>query len=121
MLLFYVAIHGRPHYHGTAFLAAIAGLWIAWPTESEVRQFSSADRVTMYGIAGLLVCLFCVNIWDASVAMQNDYIYPYCGSADAAGFLKPVGEDGSSIFGCTYGMSAVQLMTQPPKTRPSRM
>lgn len=108
MLLFFVAVYGRPHHHGTAFLAAIAGLWIAWPTQSEMREFSHGERLGTYGITSLLVCLFCVNIWDAAVAMQNDYRYPYSGSADAASFLKQVRADKTTVFGYTYGMSAVQ-------------
>jgi hypothetical protein len=108
LILLYVKIHGRPHHIGTVFLAAIAGLWIAWPTSEEVRQFSSSSRLAMNGMIALLACLLCLNIWDASATITNDYRYPYSGSADAANFLKQVGAEKSTIFGYTYGVSAVQ-------------
>ena len=73
-----------------------------------MQGFSYTEHMTTYGITGLLVCLFCLNIWDAAVTMQNDYRYPYSGSKDAANFLKRVGADKTTIFGYTYGMSAVQ-------------
>src|ERR1022692_1637321 len=108
LTLLFVLVHGRPHHTGTVFLAAIAALWVAWPTQSEMQGFSYTEHMTTYGITGLLVCLFCLNIWDAAVTMQNDYRYPYSGSKDAANFLKRVGADKTTIFGYTYGMSAVQ-------------
>lgn len=108
LLMFLVGFYGRPHHHGIVFLAAIAGLWIAWPSEREMREFSNSDRLATCGVAGLLVCLFCVNIWDAAVTMRNDYLYPYSGSADAASYLRRVGADGTTIFGYTYGMAGVQ-------------
>ncbi len=108
MLLLFVAVHGRAHHHGTVFIAAIAGLWIAWPTSAEMQKFSSFDRLGTYAMTGLLACLLCVNIWDAAVAMRNDYLYPYSGSDDAANYLKQVRADKSTIFGYTYGTAAVQ-------------
>jgi hypothetical protein len=108
MLILFVAVHGRAQHHGTVFVAAIAGLWIAWPTEQEMQKFSYFDRLSTYAMSGLLACLFCVNIWDAAVAMRNDYLYPYSGSDDAASYLKQVRADKSTIFGYTYGMAAVQ-------------
>lgn len=122
ILGFLVLFYGRPHHVGTVFLAAIAGLWIAWPTEPEMSDCSHADRLTTYGMTGLLVCVFCVNIWDAAVAMRNDYLYAYSGSADAAAYLKRIGADNASIFGYTYGMSAIQayfdhnIMANSPTT-----
>jgi len=104
----FVAVRGRPHHVGTVFLAAIAGLWIAWPTQLEIRDCSRARRLTTVGMAALLALVFAVNIWDAAVAMRKDYFYPYSGAADAASYLKQVGADKATIFGYTYGMSAVQ-------------
>jgi hypothetical protein len=108
MLFLFVAVHGRVHHHGTVFIAAIAGLWIAWPTSQEMQGFSSFDRLSTRAMSGLLACLLCVNIWDAAAAMRHDYLYPYSGSDDAASYLKQVRADESSIFGYTYGMAAVQ-------------
>lgn len=108
MVFLYVAVHGRAHHIGLVFLAAVAGLWVAWPTQSERKTSSYSQRAATHAMSGLLACLFCLNIWDAGIAMRNDYLYPYSGSADAANFLKRVGADRATIFGYTYGMSAVQ-------------
>ena len=108
MLIMYVALGGRPHHHGTVFLAAVAGVWIAWPDKREVNSFSGSARAGMHVMLAVLACLFSLNVWDAVVAMRNDYLYPYSGSPDAANFIRTVAADRSSIFGYTYGMSAVQ-------------
>jgi hypothetical protein len=108
MLLLYVNIHGLVHHHGTVFLAAIAGLWIAWPTPEEMRVSSRMVRQATFGMIGMLVCLFAVNIWDTAFCMQMDYRYPYSGSADAAAYLRTIGADKSTIFGYTYEMSSLQ-------------
>jgi len=108
LILLYVAVHGRPHHHGTVFLAAMAGLWIAWPTNEEMQGFTERARLATWGMITALACLFCLNIWDAQVSMTDDYIYPYSGSENAARFLKRMGADKTKIFGYTYGISAVQ-------------
>ena len=108
MIGLFVAVHGRPHHVGTVFLAAIAGLWIAWPSKPEFRGYSRIDRLTTMGMAALLAWVFSVNIWDAAVTMRKDYLYPYSGAADAAHYLKRAGADKATIFGYGYGMSAVQ-------------
>lgn len=108
LLVFLVLVYGRPHHVGTLFLAAIAGLWIAWPTAEQWLRSSKIERMATYGMGGLLACVLCVNVWDAAVAIRNDYLYPYCGSSDAANYLKRIGADKSTIFGYTYGTAAVQ-------------
>jgi hypothetical protein len=108
MVGLFIALRGRPHHVGIVFLAAIAGLWIAWPSEPEFRNGSRADRLTNLGMAVLLAWVFCVNIWDAAFAMRNDYLYPYCGAADAASYIKEVGADKTTVFGYGYGIAAVQ-------------
>ena len=37
MILLYSLVHGYAHHHGTAFVAAITALWVAWPTDDEIR------------------------------------------------------------------------------------
>lgn len=108
MIFMYLRISGRPHHHGTVFLAAITGIWIAWPKQGEPKSLSRAARIATNSMVVLLAALFCLNIWDAGVAMRNDYRYPYSGSEDAAKFLKQVGADRATIYGYTYGMSAIQ-------------
>ena len=122
LLLLFVTIHGRPHHHGTVFLAAIAGLWIAWPSEEEKTSLSAVQRQATLAMVALLACLLGLNVWDAAVCMRNDYRYPYSGSEDAARYLKSVGADKGAIFGYRYGMSAVQayfernILTNIPTT-----
>ncbi len=49
-----------------------------------------------------------VNIWDAAVVIQREYLYPYSGSQDAATYLKSVGADRGKVFGYLFGVNAVQ-------------
>jgi len=106
LIVLYVFIHGLSHHHGTLFVAAITGLWIAWPGKDE-PQTRDQQRATKAMMA-LLACLFAVNIWDAAVSIRYEFLYPYCGADDAAKYLKTVGADKQQIFGYDYGMNAVQ-------------
>jgi len=107
VVLLYMFVHGGPHHHGSAFIAVIAALWVAWPTREE-QNASPRERLATQAMVALLACLFAVNIWDAAVSIRYDYLYPYCGSKDAAKYLRSVGADKQSIFGYTYGIAAVQ-------------
>lgn len=104
----YSVVHGYPHHHGVLFVAAITGLWIAWPTDSEEITFNAIDRRAQLGMIGLLLCLCAVNLWDAAVVIQREYKYPYSGAADAAQYLKSVGADRGPVFGFLMGVVAVQ-------------
>jgi hypothetical protein len=107
MLGFYAAIHGAAHHHGTAFIAAITAFWIGWPRDAEASVSSSAQWTKLSGIA-LLLCLCVVNIWDAAVAIEREYLYPYSGAEDAANYLRSVGADKGPMFGLLFGVVAVQ-------------
>jgi len=104
----YSFLYGTAHHHGTVFIAAITGLWIAWPSQQERRNFSSRDVWAMRGMTALLVFLCAINIWDSAVVIERDYLYPYCGAEDAAHYLRAVGADRGLIFGYGFGISAVQ-------------
>ncbi len=104
----YSILYGSAHHQGTVFLAAITGLWIAWPSEDEQRILAIFQRKALQGMIILLLCLCAVNIWDAAVAIQRDYLYPYSGAEDAANYLKAVGADHGSIVGFGFGMAGVQ-------------
>jgi len=108
MITLYAIVHGYPHHHGTVFVAAITGLWIAWPTVEEQHGFTIRERRAAQGIVALLVCLFCLNIWDSAVAIRHEMLYPYSGAGDAARYLRSVGADRKPIFGYLYGMVGVQ-------------
>ncbi len=97
----YTFVYGVVHHQGTVFLAALAGLWIAWPKEDEQRAFGPFERRATQAMAGLLLCLCVVNIWDSVVVIKREYLYPYSGAEDAANYLKGVGADHQTIFG--YG------------------
>lgn len=105
---FYAAVHGAAHHHGTVFIAAIAGVWIAWPNQKERLEFSRADRVALVAIETLLVILCGINVWDSCVVIKREYLYPYCGADDAARYLKSVGADQGPMFGMLSGVVAVQ-------------
>jgi hypothetical protein len=108
LIALYAGVHGYPHHHGTAFIAAITAFWIAWPTANETRSFSVRQHRMMHGMVALLLCLCAVNIWDAAIVVQREYRYPYSGSEDAAQYLKSVGADKGGIFGYLFGVVAVQ-------------
>jgi len=108
MIALYAVVHGAAHHHGTAFVAAVAALWIAWPTTEEQRAFKVLERWATHGMTALLLCLCAVNIWDAAVVTKREYLYPYSGAEDAAKYLKSVRADRGPIFGFLYGMVGVQ-------------
>ena len=108
LILLYTLVYGARHHHGTLFVAAITGLWIAWPTEKERRAFTIGELRATQGLIALLVCVFGLNIWDAAVTIRHDYLYPYSGARDAANYLKSVGAIGKPIFGYMYGITGVQ-------------
>lgn len=108
LAVLYAVVHGYAHHHGTMFVAAIAGLWIAWPAPSEKAAFSHNQRIALHGITALLLYLCFVNIWDAEVTIFHEYKYPYSGAEDAANYLKSVEADRGAIFGYLYGVVGVQ-------------
>jgi len=108
MIALYSVVHGYAHHQGTPFVAAIAALWIAWPSWEEARVFTAIDQWALRGMVGLLWCLCVVNLWDAAVVIKREYLFPYSGSADVVKYLKSVGADRSVMFGYVYGVTAVQ-------------
>jgi len=89
-------------------VAAIAALWIAWPTLQEQHAFSTRERWAAQGMIAMLLCLCAVNIWDSAVVIKREYLYPYSGAEDAAKYLKSVGADRGPIFGFLLGVAGVQ-------------
>jgi len=108
LIALYAVVHGAPHHQGTAFVAAIAALWIAWPTLQEQHAFSTRERWAAQGMIAMLLCLCAVNIWDSAVVIKREYLYPYSGAEDAAKYLKSVGADRGPIFGFLLGVAGVQ-------------
>jgi len=101
-------VHGAAHHHGTVFVAAIAGLWIAWPTEEEVLSSSQFDGMGMKGAQALLLLLCGINIWDSAVVIEHEYAFPYSGGKDAADYLRAVGAHRQVMFGFIHGITAIQ-------------
>ncbi|MGC2446148.1 MAG: hypothetical protein WA477_00780 [Candidatus Sulfotelmatobacter sp.] len=102
----YGAVHGYAHHHGTMFLAAIAGIWIAWPLEGEhLRPY---ERRATQLMVGLMLCLCGINIWDSLVTIRREYLYPYSGAEDAAKYLKAMWADREPTFGYLFGVVGVQ-------------
>ena len=108
MIAVYAVIHALSHHHGTAFIAFLTALWIAWPTAEEQRRFTAKQTWATWGMAVLLGCLCVVNISDSAVAIRHEYLYPYSGGEDAARYLKSVGADHTTVFGVDYGVVAIQ-------------
>jgi hypothetical protein len=101
-------IYGAPHHQGTILIAAITGLWIGWPTKQETQKFSVQGRWIHQALVAGLACLLGYQVWNASVAIRNDYRYSYCGAEDTAKYLKSVGADHRPLMGYGYAMVAVQ-------------
>ena len=108
MIGLYAVIHGAAHHHGTAFVAAIAALWIGWPSQEEQEDLSGSQLRAFRVIAVALICLCALNIWDAAVIYQHEYKYPYSGAEDAARYLRSVGADRGPMFGLLFGTVGVQ-------------
>lgn len=108
MIALYSIVHGYAHHHGTVLIAAIAVLWVAWPTGMEQESFTDRQTWALRGMVVLLWCLCFVNIWDAAVVIKREYFYPYSGADNAARYLKSVGADRGQMFGLLYGVTAVQ-------------
>jgi hypothetical protein len=108
LIALYVAIHGYAHHQGTVTIAAIMGLWIAWPSQEESADFGTLERRATQGMV-LLLSLFCgIQIWDSIVVIDHEYLYPYSGAEDAAKFLKSEGADKGPIYGFSYGIAGIQ-------------
>lgn len=108
LIIFYVAVHGYAQHQGTVTIAAITGLWIAWPTAEEQSTFGPLLGRATSGMVALLLLFCAVQIWDAAVAIRHEYLYPYSGAEDAARFLKKVAADQGSIYGYSYGIAGIQ-------------
>ena len=102
----YAAIHGYAHHHGTMFVAAVTGLWIAWPLGAEALGLFEQRATKVMCAVLLLLCG--VNIYDSAVTVKREYLYPYSGAEDAARYLKSVGADRQPIFGFLFGVVGVQ-------------
>jgi hypothetical protein len=122
MLLFYGKVHGAPHHHGTAFVAALMVLWVAWPGELERRAFNLTETRALQGMIALLICICGINIWDAAIVAYREYRYPYSGAEDAANYIKAVDADKRPMFGFLMGVAGVQayfdrnILTNIPTT-----
>ncbi len=108
LIALYALIHGYAHHHGTLFLAAIAAIWVAWPSTDEQRRFNLCHHRALQCMTTALLCLCALNIWDAEVAIRHEYSFPYSGAEDAAKYLKSVGADREKIVGFLYGVVGIQ-------------
>jgi hypothetical protein len=108
LILFYCMVHGAAHHHGTVFVAAITGVWIAWPSSSEQAFLGKTGRFAVLSGSALLLLLCFFNIWDAAVVIKHEYLFPYSGAPDAVKYLKSVGAERSPMFGFLIGTVAIQ-------------
>lgn len=104
----YVKVHGMAQHHGTAFVAVVASLWIAWPSATEQHKFDLFQRRCLRGVSLLLVLWFGINVWDTVGAIRLEQKAPYSGARDAANYLRPLVAQGKSIYGYSFYMNAIQ-------------
>jgi hypothetical protein len=108
LIAFYIVVHGYSHHHGTVTIAALTGIWIAWPGKQERATFSERDALMLKAMEGVLLVFCASQIWDAGVVIKNEYRYPYSGAGDAASYLIAQGAERAPILGFLYGISGVQ-------------
>jgi len=108
LVAFYGLVHGAAHHHGTVFVVAITGMWIAWPDGGHRVALRRIDRQELLGVEILLLILIGMNVWDSAVVIKREYLYPYCGADDAAEYLRSVGADQGPMFGLLFGVVAIQ-------------
>jgi hypothetical protein len=108
LALFYSFVHGAAHHHGTVFIAAITGMWIAWPSAQEQLTFEPTRRVAVLAASALLLILCFFNVWDGVVVIKHEYLYPYSGAKDAADYLTSVQAERWPLFGFQHGVVAIQ-------------
>ncbi len=104
----YVKVHGMAQHHGTAFVAVVASLWIAWPSATEQHKFDLFQRRCLQGVSLLLALWFGLNVWDTVGAIRLEQKAPYSGAHDAANYLRPLVAQGKSIYGYDFFMNAIQ-------------
>jgi hypothetical protein len=104
----YAIVYGSPHHQGSLFVAAIAGLWIAWPTAQERAAASAFQMRALQCVTALLICVCAANVWDAAVVIERDYLYPYSGADDAVRYLKAVDAERGKIFAYGFAVSGIQ-------------
>jgi hypothetical protein len=108
LAVFYSFVHGAAHHHGTVFIAAITGLWIAWPSAQEQLTFDAGSRRSLVAATALLLILCFFNIWDGVVVIKHEYLYPYSGAKDAADYLAKMQAERWPLFGYQHGVVAIQ-------------
>lgn len=108
LILFYGLVHGAAHHHGTVFVAAITGMWIAWPASEEKSLLPAYEKAGLQAVSALLLVLCVFNLWDAQVAIRHEQQYPYSGAEDAVKYLRAVGADRWPMFGLLHGVVAIQ-------------
>ncbi len=108
LIALYVVVHGYAHHQGTVTIAALAGLWIAWPTAEERAACNMFERRATQGMVLLLLLFAGIQIWDSAVAIHHEYLYPYSGAEDAAKFLKSENAQQGPMFGFSYGVAGIQ-------------
>jgi hypothetical protein len=108
MIGLYGFVHGAAHHHGTAFLALITALWIAWPENAQKFEPSARDGWIDKCMVILLLSLCAVSTWDSAAIIHREYLYPYSGAEDAAKYLKVNRADHGPMFGFLFGVVGVQ-------------
>lgn len=106
--LLYSFVYGSPHHQGSLFVAAIAGLWIAWPSAEERSAMREFQLWAWQGVVGLLILLCAVNVWDAAIVIEREYRVPYSGAEDAARYLRAADAERGKIFAYGFGVSGIE-------------
>jgi hypothetical protein len=108
LALFYGMVGGWPHQQGTIFIAAIAGLWIAWPVLRQPAVESPLQALSLKMVSTAFALLLGYHALCGIGAMRDDYLGPYSGAEDAARYLRPAVESHATIYGYGYALVAVQ-------------
>jgi len=106
VLAFFFRVYGNLWHCGALAVAAVAALWIAWPSPAKwsPKLQRALNALVLVGLTGLLV----VHIYWTACTLAMDYSRPYSGSLDAANFLRSVGASARSTCGFSFYGVAIQ-------------
>jgi len=110
----YVYVDGWAHQQGTIFLALMAGLAIAWPSQVELSAATRRELLRHRGLMALVILVLCYHVYASVQIIRRDVQLPYSGAADCAAVLRSLLAEGKTIYGYQYGMVAVSAYFERP-------
>ncbi len=103
LMFFYVKFSGALRHHGFLFITLISALWIY--RHCQLRKFISIPnlltRISKKNLNYVLNLLFIIHFLAASIAVVNDFKFPFSAAKQTAVFFRENGLSKSQIIGHT--------------------